>query len=124
MMFLKHHSLSLGWAIIILVLSSLSPPKTPKIHLFEGLDKVVHFSIYLMFSGFIFRELKKVNKINPYKLSIIIPVFYGVLMEILQHFVFRGRSFELMDIVANSLGAIFGTFCCYIVIDGRSFFKD
>ena len=63
------------------------------------LDKLVHFTIYFLLAWW-FVEIFSPSK----KIPIFISFFaMGVIIEILQYFV-PGRSFDLWDIAANTLG--------------------
>jgi len=96
------------YIVIIMVLSLLPPQDLPKIHPFYGFDKVVHMGIYLIFSPLFCWALKTEKNLN--KLLVVIPVTvgWGIFMEYLQRGMHLGRSFELNDIIANSLGVVTG----------------
>jgi VanZ family protein len=51
-------------------------------------------------------SLRKRNVEKKYVLFF--SIFFGVLMEIFQLYLFNGRSFELYDILANIIGSIIG----------------
>ena len=75
---------------------------------FKNEDKVIHFTLFFIFTFlFILSDFIR-NK----KLVLITPILLGVSIEILQFIMNLGRSFELLDIVANTLGAIIA---CYIL---------
>lgn len=104
MIFLKNHFKSILWAGIILYLSiaNLNDNVVFKEFLFPYSDKFAHFGIYAVFSWILLSENKKNEKIL---IPLLISISYGILMEILQYSLTTYRSFEVLDIVANSLGA-------------------
>ncbi|WP_372655555.1 VanZ family protein [Halobacteriovorax sp.] len=75
----------------------------PSIPPFQHIDKVIHFSAYfLMMSYFV-----QITKKESYKNIFIIFFLIGVLIELLQ--LMSGyRSFELLDILANTTGLVIG----------------
>lgn len=82
-------------------------PKIP------GIDKIVHFILYFIFTSLFFTYLLiKPNLPNIAKsmiLCISIGTMYGVIIEIIQYYI-PYRSFEFLDILANFAGANAGTF--------------
>lgn len=92
----------------IAALSLLPPQDFPQLPLFEGFDKVVHFMMYFIFSLLFSWAMK--TELNYLRLLLIIPITigWGVFMEIMQLEMHLGRSFDLYDILANSIGVSFG----------------
>ncbi len=74
----------------------------------ENGDKAVHFALFFIFTflGFASYYFKKSYQIWLF------PILFGLIIEILQHFIGWGRSFDIWDLVANSLGA----FSAYFLI--------
>ena len=66
---------------------------------FIPLDKVGHFSMYFLLGALILLAYPKNRK------ALFLGVIYGALMEIFQYFI-PYRSFELMDMLANTSGII------------------
>ena len=92
----------------IAALSLLPPQDFPQLPLFEGFDKVVHFMMYFIFSLLFSWAMK--TELNYLRLLLIIPITigWGVFMEIMQLEMHLGRSFDLYDMLANSIGVSFG----------------
>ncbi|MDD3459584.1 MAG: VanZ family protein [Weeksellaceae bacterium] len=73
---------------------------------FKNQDKVFHillffgFALLLRFSGFVQKN----------SLIILLPILTGILIEILQHLMGLGRTFDIYDIISNSLGVLLA-FC-------------
>lgn len=97
----------LGFALIMLVtLLSLIEIKSGP-NPISGLDKVVHFFIYFSLSSY-YVQMVELKKKQLFKI-ILAFILMGLLIEVFQHFV-PWRSFELLDLLANSCGALMGTY--------------
>lgn len=105
----------------IAALSLLPPKDLPQVPLFEGVDKVVHFLMYFIFSMLFSWAIK--TELNYKRLFFIIPVTigWGILMEIMQLEMHLGRSFDLYDILANSIGVFVGILL--YILTSRKFFS-
>lgn len=111
-MSLRHYISSFGWALLILLLSSLPSDNLPGSS-FNGIDKAVHFVLYLLLSHMLIVAFKKQIRFSSLRfngvlIAVIISVFYGLFIEVLQGTIFVSRSIELLDIFANSIGALAG----------------
>ena len=68
---------------------------------FDNFDKVVHFSLFFIFTKILYFAF------NPKNLYLFfIPFLTGILIEILQYLMGFGRSFDPFDIIANTMGTI------------------
>ncbi|MFD0860989.1 VanZ family protein [Sungkyunkwania multivorans] len=97
--------------LAIAVLSLVPGKDLPKINI-SFFDKIGHFVAYaaLSFSWglfFIF-ERSIFSTRNAYIVASVSAIIYGAIMEFLQHFLVQSRTFDLYDILANSLGAAIG----------------
>ncbi|GAB4250685.1 MAG: hypothetical protein Kow0079_04160 [Vicingaceae bacterium] len=100
------------WTGIITYLSAVSGNALPK-PLFKGFDKVAHFGVYFIEAYlwcYAFYKIK-FKFISFYILSFCLAVFWGVFMEFCQEYIFIKRSIEFYDIIANTIGALFGVIC-------------
>lgn len=102
------------WTIVIFVLLSIDGQKlkhSSRLFDFEGADKIIHFGIFLMYA--MLWNLYGLNKLNNtkslYLIVIITGSIYGLGMEYYQQF-FTNREFSYWDALADSVGAIAGTF--------------
>lgn len=69
---------------------------------FKNEDKVIHFALF-----FIFTILLCLSAYTKKNFSIwLIPILLGLLIECLQAGMNMGRTFDVLDILANSIGAI------------------
>lgn len=103
------------WAVLILIASAISGEKIDRVKLIEipYFDKFVHLFMYLVLVFLLLlaiREDKKRNNFSSKNLfwCFIITFLYSFLMEMLQRFVFVARSFEIPDLIANSIGILLG----------------
>lgn len=102
------------FALVILILSifpvDISNGPTP--FYFQGMDKLVHASMYFVFTILVLSEFffkQKIRKL-PFFLIITIIFFYSIMVELIQHFVILSRSGEIYDALANLAGILFGSF--------------
>ena len=70
-------------------------------------DKIYHFLAYFIFA-FLWVSYFKVKLKNLWGIFFIM-LFYGVVLELLQHKINPNRMYETSDLLANSLGVITGT---------------
>lgn len=92
----------------IAALSLLPMRDLPHIHEFPGFDKLVHFSMYFIFSILLSWALKTELNYNWLFLVVPVTVGWGVFMEFMQLSMHLGRSFDVNDIIANSIGVVVG----------------
>ncbi len=94
------------WTILIIIGCSLPGSDIPKLNLIEHFDKLVHFTFFFAF--FILWYLYFHHKKHIIISLILISASFGFLIEWYQlHFV-AGRSFDVWDGIADTIGAIFG----------------
>ncbi|MFA5973285.1 MAG: VanZ family protein [Lentimicrobiaceae bacterium] len=103
-------TIGLLYLVLIVLLSLLPTSDLPDIPLFSGEDKWIHSCMYLGL-GFIacwsldFSEKAR----KPHLFLLLTGVFmWGVLMEVLQRLMSNGRGMEILDMVANMVGAVAG----------------
>ena len=92
----------------IAALSLLPPQDLPKIPLFPGADKIIHFLMYLVFSLLFCWALRTERHYYRLFLIILVTIGWGILMEFIQLTMHAGRSFSWYDALANSLGVFVG----------------
>lgn len=114
-MFLRVHLPTLAWAIFILVICEIPGDKIPEMTFWQWLkpDKIVHLLIFGLLCFLMIRSFLALNTgsffyKNAKMLSLLLTIFYGVLVEILQATVFIHRSGDIRDAIANSIGAFVG----------------
>ena len=92
----------------IAALSLLPPQDLPKVPLFPGADKMIHFMMYFIFSMLSCWALKTEKHYFRLLLIILATIGWGMFMELVQLEMHRGRSFSFYDMVANGLGVSVG----------------
>jgi len=116
----------ISWMVFITLLSLVSFPgiDTPEIKI-PHIDKLVHFAFYLVASilgCFFLREttngdLKKGKAISMVFFGCVV---YGIIIEILQKELTLEREGDVMDVLANSIGAFMGAFAAKILFSGKT----
>ncbi len=111
----------LAWMVFITVLSLISFEGDNSLNIkIPHFDKLVHLSFYFIASvlgGLFGREISKgrISKLIVLGISFVGLVLYGILIEVLQAYLTTYRSAELMDIMANSTGALLGILLIWAV---------
>ncbi|MEW6714012.1 MAG: VanZ family protein [Nitrospirota bacterium] len=99
--------ITIGYMGLIFYLSSQSQLLPPLIH---GTDKIIHTIVYFMLAILLyFSFLKSGLRKHILLISLVFAVIYGVSDEIHQYYV-PGRIASIGDVVADSLGALIGSF--------------
>ncbi|MEZ4968689.1 MAG: VanZ family protein [Flavobacteriaceae bacterium] len=119
----------ISWAVFITTLSlfSFGEESVPSIDV-PHLDKLVHFSFYYVFTALgclSFREVDRRNTSlkNVMVKLILLAVVYGIIIEILQGVATTDRHPDLLDVLANSLGALFGSYTVKYIFSEKTPFK-
>ena len=117
-MFIKYNSFGLLWAVVILFLSVVGVETNANIE-FHAMDKIIHLCMYLVLCmmlivGFTKQFQIRVLKYNPMSYAIVFASAFGILMEVVQFFL-PSRSFDVLDMLANIVGAFIGWIVFMIV---------
>ena len=85
----------------------------PWILQFKGSDKLAHFTLYCLFClTVIWAYYPYIKKRKTFILIFLFIILYGIFMEICQGWIIPvGRSFELLDIAANTTGVTIAVIC-------------
>lgn len=78
---------------------------------FKNSDKLIHFLMFFLMTGLLYVAYRFTKKYWYFT----IPVATGIVIELLQHFTDTGRTFDVIDIAANTLG----TFGAYFLFTKR-----
>lgn len=107
---LKFIFLAVVWTMLITTLSliTIEEPSAFVLQL-PFKDKVVHFMFYFVFVILWCLGLKEKTKNFRVKV-LLVAVFYGIIIEVLQHAVTINRTADFYDVLANSLGALLAFF--------------
>ena len=106
---LRNNKFSIIVALIIAYLSLAGSQSFDEVPLFDipFLDKLVHFGMYFVFMSVMIFEKRKTIKNTPHLLLLsLIPLSYGLLMEILQLTITETRSGDAFDFLSNAAGTL------------------
>ncbi len=98
-----------AWSALI-ASSCLVPASTFKVFTYDSLfqlDKILHFTLYFIFTVLWSIAFKVITARQKYVL-LFTGIAFGVLIEMLQTIMSLGRSYELGDIIANTTGCVLG----------------
>ena len=101
-------SLAIGWTFLILVLCLVKFNNLPSVQV-SGADKYVHFTFHFTFTVLwsFYSRLRLGQWVLKRSFVIVcLSLVYGILIEILQETFTQTRKADMMDVVANSAGAI------------------
>ncbi len=103
-MILKRYIWAALWALLILVLCAIPGRDLPQVEWLEILqfDKWVHASLFFI----LFYLFARAGVLRWIVFASC--VIYGALLEVMQDLVFVDRSFDILDEIANSFGAMMG----------------
>lgn len=119
---LKYQGPAFLWALLILILCSVSFGSVGHSHLFfAGFDKLVHCGLFFVLAVFmcngIIREHNPVNFTVVTALKVfVLALCYGALIEVLQLFVFTWRGAEWADLFSDSVGAGMAVFSTLVIL--------
>ncbi len=120
--FLRYQFPAIGWALFIFSASSIPARYLPS-HTILKFDKAIHVTLFFVFGILVYRALETNSKRNSFSwgrlfLSIFIVVLYGVLDETYQGTV-PGRTLDIWDAIANSVGGILAGGIIYLYFRRR-----
>ena len=101
--------LTLLWVVIIFGLCATPGQYIPSFTWLDlfSFDKLVHSSIFFILSVLCFMTGFKFKKTKSFFiLCLCLAIIYGISLEFMQAAIFINRSFDWMDMVANSTGCI------------------
>jgi len=110
------------WAIGIIILTGVPSTYFPRTITFldwASPDKIVHFILFggqsfLILYAFKEQYLNGNRRLLIVGIAISIGILYGLLTEILQHYVFIGRNGNYFDFIADVIGAFIGFLAFYL----------
>lgn len=112
---MKRYWPGFSWALLIFILSSISPPSLRIPRLFDLLepDKVGHFVFYAILFFLLVRGTRlgdQSGKVSPAtrRTVFLITVAYGGLIELYQGYLLTDRVADWVDFMANVIGAGIG----------------
>jgi VanZ family protein len=116
--FVRYQLPAIAWAAAIFLVSSIPGSKLPSIAHFIN-DKLLHCTEYFVFGLLIYRALEPRKNRNKFSwMRLVIPVVVVILFaltdEYHQGFV-PGRTEDLLDALADTLGGILSASLMYII---------
>ena len=113
--FLKYNWPGISWALLILVLSSITTPSFRIPDLFDlfAPDKVAHFFFYGMYVVLFVRGFSNMPpgnwwSRNQFSIPLFSGIVYGGLIELYQGYILTNRVADYVDFIANCIGAVLG----------------
>jgi VanZ family protein len=107
MRFIKLYWKALLWSFLILSACGINGESLPKVSFDFGIDKVAHFTLFLVQALLIYLPQKK-----HFVWAILLSSCYGILIEFMQMTIFVNRSFDYADMLAD----VFGAMMCYPIM--------
>jgi VanZ family protein len=112
--YLKYNWPSILWAAFIFVICMMPHRHIPHI-VFPYLDKIVHTGVYfvlacLFYFGWLWQSSFQSLRIGTFIKVLIVCAVYGLLIEIMQGLLTTDRSFEMLDELADIVGALLGLY--------------
>jgi len=104
-----------AWLLLITILLCIPGTSLPKVRWDNKvfLDKWIHVFLFLLLVLLWCRAYKTTDSTKAKRIFITITVLsivYGIVMEIVQHYFIRNRSFDFGDMIADSVGSVAGYF--------------
>ncbi len=111
-------ALTIGYTIIVALLSLLPMRDLPHVHEFRGMDKIVHFCMYFGMSGLLSWATKTELRYSRFIYIVAATLGWGLFMEVMQLEMHYGRQFSWFDMLANATG-VFSGILVYIILARR-----
>ncbi|MGX5818423.1 VanZ family protein [Chitinophaga lutea] len=123
MRMIRYYLPAIGWIILILFLCTMPGQSVPEVGL-PYMDKIAHFGLFggtviLLAYGY-YRQKGDINLLALTMITFSV-VLYGVAIEFIQKYFAENRSFDMLDVLADGLGAIAGALIFTFV--GKRFLK-
>jgi VanZ family protein len=119
--FFNTYTYSFLWAFLILCVCGMNGSYFPEIHFTDIIqpDSLAHITLFGLQTWFIATDRKRKSPSNGLSLRLIPPAFvisamYGLIIEVLQATVFINRSYDYMDMAANTLGCALASFVLFL----------
>jgi len=103
------------WALVILFATTIPANSIPQVLRLgiKSLDTLAHFLLFAIFGGLIAfafykQKFKPLLQRNYVLIALALGFLFGLLTEAVQHYVTLSRSGEVLDVISNFFGTIFG----------------
>ena len=106
-----HYRFAIAWAMLILFACGASPGTLSELRLEDlfGYDKPIHALLFGGQAWLLIKANLKYHKGSRHKVIILwcmVSAVFGGLIELMQKFIFTGRSYDYYDMIANTLGCV------------------
>lgn len=106
-----HYRFAIAWAMLILFACGASPGTLSELKLEDlfGYDKPIHALLFGLQAWLLIQANLKHHNISKHKVIILwctVSAVFGGLIELMQKFIFTGRSYDYFDMIANALGCV------------------
>ena len=108
-------TLSFAYLSLIAFVSLMPPDGLPDIPLFRGADIIVHTCLYMGLTGLACWSMHAEIRHVWYYVIVLFSIGWGVSMEYFQLVMHMGRSFDLYDIIGNSVGTLIGVLIYFML---------
>jgi len=102
----QHRIVFKGYTVLLFVLTLMPIDESQSKHFsfiqIPHKDKIIHFFLFFILTLLLNFAYKKLSIVQ----LILIPICIGIFIEVLQHISNLGRTFDVYDILANSLGVL------------------
>ena len=118
-LFIKQYykSIIIGLLILWLSLSGSKSMVSGRLLDIPYYDKLGHFTMYTFFSAMLLLDSCKWSAERRFRyITLLIPLFYGILIEVMQMTLTSSRKGELLDLGANITGVATGILLARIVL--------
>ena len=103
------------WAFLIAALYAIPGSELRSLSFWEvfGADKIAHMVVFALFGLILRVGMRRQTRFpgmthRSYWLSFLIVVAYGGILELFQGVLFVERTSDLLDFIANTIGAVLG----------------
>ena len=104
--------ITLSYTMAIAIVSLIKLPQVPELDIEFG-DKIFHLVAYFILSLLWFYSFLYTFKLDNNKAlftAVLGAVFFGIIIEVLQHVITDYRALEIYDALANTIGALLTAF--------------
>ena len=115
---MKHYRFSILVTIAIIVLSTINIPENAPLSDVQFIDKWTHLVMYAGLSVAMWidrRGLVRRLQASYYGMMFLLPTLLGIMLEFVQECFTTYRSGEVLDGVADGVGALLGTLVCLLI---------
>ncbi len=120
-MFWRTFKWGLLWSLFIFIICILPVSDLPRSTFLTKIyfDKIIHAFIYMVLFFLVLKGVKTISN-YPFLITIGYCLSYGLIIELIQHFLIDGRSGEFYDVIANSTGVIVGIIIVAIIKNNKT----